>query len=44
MNGAPIFPRKEVCNSIGNSKLFAYFVFENIEFILGQGVVQTEPN
>ena len=35
---------KKVRISIGNIDLFAYSIFKNIEILLGQGVVQIEPN
>ena len=37
-------PRKKVRISIENIDLFAYSIFKNIEILLGQGVVQSEPN
>ena len=38
------FPRKKVRISIGIFDLFAYSIFKNIEILLGQGIVQSEPN
>ena len=35
---------KKVRFSIGNFDLFGYSIFENIEILSGQGVVQIEPN
>ena len=35
---------KKVRISIGNIDLFAYSIFEKVEYSSGQGVVQTKPN
>ena len=41
-NGSPNFPRKKVRISIGIIDLFAYSIFENIEILSDQRVVQSE--
>ena len=38
------FIEKKLCNSLENIELFAFFNFENIDFLLSQGIVQSEPN
>ena len=43
-NGPPNVPRKQVRISIGIIDLFAYSIFKNIEFLLNQWVVQSQPN
>ena len=40
----PNFPRNKVRISIGNIHLFAFFIFTNIEILMDQGFVQSEPH
>ena len=43
-NGPPNVPRKQVRISIGIIDLLAYSIVKNIEILLNQGVVQSQPN
>ena len=43
-NGPPNVPRKQVRISIGIIELIAYSILKNLEILLNQGVVQSEPN